>query len=213
MMSLSGGRSCRCEGSNANCAWCFGTGVVSPADAAGGLTPVGPRADGPSFIIPTQEPAKPRGVFRQGRRPGARRLVSCPRCAVQVRSDRLEAHVRNVHPAESARPQRVRHSSAPRMTRCPQCAAQVRTDRLEAHVRKVHRTTEAARPRVHQSPTHQHGVRRQGSATLGEFFPSDSDGGRTERQLDSCRDYRGFRERGRFGSHPSHDDYSDESKA
>ena len=26
-MSLSGGRSCRCEGSNANCAWCFGTGA------------------------------------------------------------------------------------------------------------------------------------------------------------------------------------------
>jgi hypothetical protein len=59
--------------------------------------------------------------------------------------------------------------------------------------------------------------RPSGGVNIGSNFPNGVDRApspveqaRFERRLDATRDYATFsRESGRFGSHPSHDDYDD----
>ena len=84
---------------------------------------------------------------------------------------------------------------------CPVCRVNVRGDRLSRHLRKVHKTrsVRALEPAI--APSGKDVPR--GSATF--VAPRD-------KNLDATKLYaHAYRESGRFGSHPSHDGFDDES--
>lgn len=81
---------------------------------------------------------------------------------------------------------------------CDLCGVMVRKDRYEKHLSKVHRA--GPLPITKPGPLQRQQLR---SPTLTE--PSTT-------SLDATRDYyAAYREQGRFGSHPSHDGFDDES--
>jgi hypothetical protein len=151
-----------------------------------------------------------------------RKYLSCPTCNATVRVDRMEGHVSKVHkvPAERsagwtlgnvAPPvQQQSANAAPSLTSpqtakreydvCSVCKVKVRISRIKKHMAKVHKSR-PVRPRkgVIQSAKD---VQRE-STTL--VAPRD-------KNLDATKLYaHSYRERGRFGSHPSHDGFDDES--
>lgn len=81
---------------------------------------------------------------------------------------------------------------------CPVCKARLKATRLEKHLRKVHRKRVSRSPIVHSAkdPTRQ-------ATTL--VAPRDKNLDATKLYAHPCR------EQGRFGSHPSHDGFDDES--
>ncbi len=134
--------------------------------------------------------------------------------------------------------QKARSSAVTRaMTVCPECGDRVRQDRLKKHKKKAHikpgrknlrskpktegsinRRSQQWKPRKRLSPTSLSPARDLGSVNRGgsKIDSRSSAGGssdrqyREERRLDGSRDYYNtFRENGRFGSHPLHDDYGD----
>ncbi len=142
--------------------------------------------------------------------PQPNNLVVCPRCSCNVREVKLAAHIRKVHPA---RPASTRMSfvaargtalkQAGRLISCPHCRVGVLAEALAEHRREVHPTKQHAvsletRERTSSNSTT---IARRLGERLGNDGPRDATRGT------------GFavRERGRFGSHPVHDDYSDES--
>lgn len=103
------------------------------------------------------------------------------------------------------------------MVACPQCRSSVRRDRLDRHLRKVHQSRTGTRPGL-QPPKANAAVVGMGAGTgraLGiPQAPNreSSEEERTGRDLqDATRLYgHSYRENGRFGSHPLHDDFGDE---
>jgi 16S rRNA U516 pseudouridylate synthase RsuA-like enzyme len=85
------GRPCRCEGSNANCAWCFGTGVRDKPAGSGPRTRANPRPT--NKAKPTQEDAA-KSLVKQ---PTASSKTSattrtCPECGRLVKVDLWLTH-------------------------------------------------------------------------------------------------------------------------
>jgi hypothetical protein len=99
--------------------------------------------------------------------------------------------------------------------KCHICSAKIGD--LETHMRVFHgginsgvRSSPVKKSRI--SPSSGNADRKQ----LRKKISSDSSGGKStrciERNLDGARDYySNYREQGRFGSHPAHDDYGDDS--
>jgi hypothetical protein len=65
------------------------------------------------------------------------RPVECKICGAFVRQDRINTHVRRVHPLPSP-VERQRPKFSKTLVKCTHCAARVRIDRLEKHLQKVH---------------------------------------------------------------------------
>lgn len=120
------------------------------------------------------------------------------------------------------------------LTKCPQCSALVKNENLSKHVKKVHSSqnsglNQARNPsklltinqkKVITKPTPPPSNRPkiQRNSSLRSMAPTKDQEqriqyNRAQRELDGSRDYWQYRESGRFGSHPSYDDYGDESFA
>jgi len=142
----------------------------------------------------------------------ARRYEECAICKATVRVDRLAKHMRKVHKNGASAPilatksmVAVPSSPKPQVAQttyqfCSVCKAKIRTARMSLHMAKAHRTqrTRSSKVVVRSSKD----VHRQATTLVA---PRD-------KNLDATKLYaHSYREQGRFGSHPSHDGFSDES--
>jgi hypothetical protein len=159
-----------------------------------------PQAMGLQFPkVNAQRQRKPASVFRK-----------CPVCYAKVR--KLHRHLEGCHGSELS-PAGVQGKAGGKrlgssMVLCPQCHAKVRMDRLIKHLRRVHPA-----PAPTESRTKSSLPARVADIPI-ETDPVQDDQTRIERRLDATRDYaHAYREYGRFGSHPSHDDFGDDGNA
>ncbi len=208
-------RPCSCGGSNENCNICYGRGFVE-----GGYR--------------TKE--FPVGSHRKLIRTTTRfSTQSCPLCNSQVREDKLRAHM------TKRCPQRTATSSTLNPMKCPACDFTGNTDELSRHFLLAHGIREikgqkhgrirlpiarvagsshpvriekrkkkkkqntAAATAQHSANMSRESLRHKGK--IEAEIPS------WRNNLDATKDY-GYpaRESGRYGSHPSHDGFDDESK-
>jgi hypothetical protein len=222
-MSLATGDPCPCGGSNANCYRCFGTGTLEPISARRSHSRVS-RALGANS-------SPSRLHDNEG-------WIACPHCGVAVR--RLKRHVKRQHGDKvvpvSASPIRQSTKTPVVPTRtvkrsirtllppewyakrvldpltCPRCSRTIQAFRLPRHLLVVHKVALAALKAElgGGSPATQRLVRLKGSSHRQEFEQAEAVA--EPSSLDGSRGYAPFREDGKFGSHPAHDDYSDESE-
>jgi hypothetical protein len=104
----------------------------------------------------------------------------------------------------------VRHSDNPRqgLTRCSHCGARLLEKNLERHLNRVHRVMKTT---VRSSPLYD-SDRPESRKTVvpPDQLKNEMLQERLNRAMDATRGYaHSFREHGRFGSHPSHDDYDE----
>ena len=93
-------------------------------------------------------------------------------------------------------------SASRKLVICEYCGCSVRFDRHDRHVKKVHLKS---RSRFRRSPKFQSKPNLAVPNTTQEET-------RVSRTLDATREYaHSFREEGRYGSHPSHDRFDDDS--
>jgi hypothetical protein len=211
-------RSCVCGGSNENCCWCSGSGYIREGQGA------------------------PRGWVATSSRLGrasrsARPRKNCPVCGVLV--GRLQRHLNRVHnpstapaaqqnaPIEAPPAQAQRTTEAvparPTLNRtsmksCPLCNAQIREDRFQSHVsrRCPFRSRKALGPVAAATAKINKTLHRAGSPSTESLRYKE--GAEIElpawsNNLDATKNI-GYpaRESGRYGSHPSHDAFDDESE-
>jgi len=214
-------RSCSCGGSNENCMFCYGSGVIDGAREVPSLVP---RS----------------GVLGSSGRK-SRPLKACPVCGARVR--RLERHLNKAHNGQnkvtpspeasattvstavtgtSTRPVlsspsvpartavAVRHSdNHPQgFTVCSQCGARLLEKHLQRHFDKVHRAMkqQTLRSRLHGSGR----AEPNKTAAPPDQLKNELLQEKLNRSMDATRGYaQSFREHGRYGSHPSHDDYDE----
>lgn len=116
-----------------------------------------------------------------------------------------------------ARPTRTKraHSAAKGMSVCPKCSVPVREVNLPRHIRKVHHTAygtpgSGKKAKVPPGKSGRAQLFREASNSKknNEVFQQ-----RLERKMDATKNI-GYptREQGRYGSHPAHDAFDDESK-
>lgn len=132
-----------------------------------------------------------------------RRMIWCEKCRCDVRSDRMDIHLRERCPARNST--RVVHTSPSSATRnAVPGSGSGSARRLSGNVISGGST----------KPVYLDGPGLKGSHPTSGASDSSADA-RTEyrenRRLDGSRDYRGYREGGRFGSHSSFDASDDES--
>lgn len=227
-------RPCVCGGSNENCRYCNGRGEI-PDRLANALTAHSHLPESRKIHVGGKQPGKgmsvkPAGIWKWKARlaklnqlratifgqrvpspplttaPSARRLVLCPRgCGAQLSPHEVDRHIQQVHKSVPVRQQQPKNvlpdGSKSDYQVCPVCKVRVRGDRLSRHLRKVHkkRSQRTAAPAISPSASD---VLRE-STTL--VAPRD-------KNLDATKLYaHSYRESGRFGSHPSHDGFDDES--
>ncbi len=178
-------RPCPCGGRE-NCSRCWGTGYIS--------TVVEPLAavEGPMRGRPVKRavanPPKPlvKGLPAYIRPALPPPMVQCPHCSALVGAKRLERHIQKVHASASPRAGAIREQLAtrpmPKKTVPPKASVPV----VKAKPATKQRTSIGADRATRTRPP-ENG--RDGSEGFGQF-----------------------REGGRFGSHPSFDDFGDESE-
>lgn len=137
-------------------------------------------------------------------------MKSCPLCKCQVREDRLERHVQNRCPQRPDKPENASDTAR-------------RTSGGGHGIAEVFQQLSKSRKPVLPSNIGRRGSARQqiSKRALGNASPQSlRDKGSIEverpswwNNLDATKDY-GYpaREAGRYGSHPSHDGFDDESK-
>jgi hypothetical protein len=103
-----------------------------------------------------------------------------------------------------------------RMVRCPSCGRSVRGAHLEKHLRTVHRHGRVGSPITDGSSTQNKG-RSMGTGGVGKLPLADNAIHSLRESVDRRDAHRlmGYlaRENGRYGSHPLHDRFDDESSA
>lgn len=233
------GLACVCGGSNENCRFCFGTGVRpkrSPSDTPY-LASQMPRRREPVRRRPLIKcPECSAEVTRLGRHrhkvhggkgtagqaTGAGRFGSVAYSVAKSkgRSDAVPAARESQRRTPGQSPERVLARSRGdarersrevrpdrKLVRCPHCGGSVRADRSAQHIRKVH--GRPAPSRVAQK----RGISHPGSRHRDLEIPATTqEETRRSRLLDATKDYaHTFREAGRYGSHPSHDRFDDDS--
>ena len=229
-------RPCVCGGSNENCRYCNGLGSI-PDGLANAITihsylPEAQKVHAggrkPGSYIPTRAAGHSKWEARWARlkrlratifgqqtpsstpapsAPPAAHWVLCPKgCGAKLKKSDVDQHLRQAHksaPIKVQEPRAIQPTgSKSQLEFCPVCGTRVRSDRLNRHLRKVHRSRAVradAKPNISPSASD---VLRE-STTL--VAPRD-------KNLDATKLYaHAYREHGRFGSHPSHDGFDDES--
>jgi hypothetical protein len=211
------GRSCVCGGLNENCMYCYGTGV-----SQGKLSSVGPALK--------RRARRSGGAAKRSRAglgewlgiaaPAASGGWGLTRVRDTKKSGKRPKRKRAVPPksSDAAAGQRVvKH-------RCPRRASRVTSPRMAAHSRSAQGCTNSrhyiARPVTHRAgpATRKYRKKEIGISTSApnggaNCIPlSREEETSRERRLDPTKDYAHcYREFGRFGSHPSHDGFDDES--
>jgi hypothetical protein len=142
-------------------------------------------------------------------------MWSCPRCGILVKPHNIPTHILGVHEGVTPSVRRRGKQPARPTARCEICNATVSTKNLPKHLWKVHgATSPQSRPKPRPA-------RRAQSQSAGRHRSASP---RIQRvSLDAIADedvrdatrHTGFpaRERGRYGSHPLHDEFSDEGDA
>lgn len=150
----------------------------------------------------------------------------CSRCGLVLRTRALlDAHVESpecyrrrgiiyVSPEQLAREKRKSAKTSNKrrhpLVACPQCRAIVRRDRLSRHVRKVHRRRGKGRSSLRAGDARAKVSRAFPQTTHQQILGATDDV--QSRRMDYTRPYaHPYREHGRFGSHPSHDGFDDQS--
>jgi hypothetical protein len=148
---------------------------------------------------------------------------SCPLCGARLRAGRIQRHMSKAHRTSTSDPQFgelardakgdrrnatgtiTAHPTASKPERertpCPVCKVSVKAVHLKRHVAKVHRQRPA------HSPTHPPSAKDPNRKDTTLVAARD-------KNLDATKPYaHPYREQGRYGSHPSHDGFDDESTA
>jgi hypothetical protein len=230
-------RPCVCGGSNENCRYCSGRGEISNRLAnaltvhthlpeskkvhiGGNKRPVNQISFTPSGL------QKMKALIGELRRPfslavrrtvpppvapaapSTSQLVPCPRHCGALLEGRAAVgrHLRQAHPSAPSKQQPKVSRSGKSMDGCELCPickgdVWVKSGRLKRHMRKVHKR------RFRQSVTGPAASSTSEKERGGTTFVAPRD-----KNLDATKPYaHSYRERGRFGSHPSHDGFDDES--
>lgn len=185
---------CSCMGQNPNCYKCGGWGYI---DAIGKGRASDGAAGAPAASVKSKK--------KKGK---ARPTVVCPQCGSLV--ERLTRHLRKAHPAPkppapSPVPGLVPLSKSDQgLVVCPHCRCSVKASRLSKHIARVHSGIET------NSVQKKHRSHRVEGDSRDTQIPQRYD---RDPQMDATRPYADtYRDHGQFGSHPSHDDYGDESE-
>jgi len=230
-------RTCTCGGSNENCMFCFGTGVVERCR-----------------LMPDTRGTPPSFQRGRGTREVRVALKPCPICGVPVK--KLTRHVKKVHPTTekpvisltsqpasvlanvpaaateppvSAQPSR---KAGPNQVACPGGKVLANLQTLPTQKQKGKKSTTAVNVREtgRQSRAISAAEKKRlrgtshfpkpgpperiPTAVRPENLRNEELQQRMARALDATKEFaHKFREHGRYGSHPSHDDYSDEGRA
>jgi hypothetical protein len=191
-------RPCSCDGSNENCSRCFGRGFIT-------TTPIPHTGNYFPKPVNLSEPAPmkaARGIPPPS--PTDDIILRCPRCRFRGTVDALVRHFAQ------------RHRPA-RQNVCPCCGCHIRPERLKTHLRKVHRENKSQKPRRHSSQAKRGEISRtSGKADRHDRWKKTVESAQSPLQpnLDATRLYaHRYREKGRYGSHPSHDGFDDESSS
>lgn len=207
-----GFRLCTCEGSNENCRYCYGTGSAK-INAAGRPSRRGYRGPRIEPAPPVKEPLvhlpplEPDG--------GSWRTIN----VVSRRPKGYAPALPKPAPTTPPRPKRDRRGT------CPKCGHSIRESRLDGHLRRPH---SADWIKTQSSPKQPQVIKPQPQdkrfrtkplrpVRAGGGVRQDEDDARYEspqavRAMDHTRGYaHAFRDQGRYGSHPSHDGFDDES--
>jgi hypothetical protein len=180
-------------------------------------------------FLPTSQP-KPKGDPLKTQETRSRQQGSgafqCGACGDMIAAAALTAHVELRHSRGYALPplpRKLYARIAPRrpsistqaMIRCPECHCELRESRLQRHMSKCPGRRAQTRGRAGAPRTTSQGVGAR-KADVGRSATNDE--GQQERlngrdPIDGSPDGRVFRDHCRFGSHPSHDGYDDESWA
>jgi hypothetical protein len=228
-------RSCVCGGSNENCRYCSGRGEI-PDRLANALTAHSRLPESRKVHVGSTRQlgkwmtVKDSKLSKLGTRiaklnwvratifgkrlassapatPSASQSVLCPRgCGARINRQDVDRHVQQVHapaPIKQREPRTAPSGSSPvEYEFCSACKVRVKASRMKRHLRKVHK---------------KHSARLAANSSV---LPSASDVLREtttlvaprDKNLDATKLYaHSYREQGRFGSHPSHDGFDDES--
>ena len=229
-------RPCVCGGSNENCRYCSGRGEI-PDRLANALTVHSHQPESQKVHVGGTERVAAWGAMKPTfrRKLGAllarflnpsstavrkpppspvpladlpdHKWVLCPKgCGSHLRPDEVHRHLEQQHVFVPPRKKQRRTKAAlpigSGLVECQVCGNRVRSDRLNRHLRKVHKT------------------RSERGVAKSNFAPSSKDVLRDsttlvaprDKNLDATKLYaHSYRENGRFGSHPSHDGFDDES--
>jgi hypothetical protein len=215
---------CSCGGSNENCARCYGRGFIEARVIGGGYS--------------RREKALSQS-YDSLALSSAQNIVKCPACNFKGATDDFTRHFALLHGSKGRRRRRIQvpmvcvarrfHTigvskagrkarTRPAMKSCPLCNSQVREDRLQKHmssrcaVRPNKPSVQVARAsqRIKKS---QHATENTSPESLRYKGKVEVERPSWWNNLDATKDY-GYpaREAGRYGSHPSHDGFDDESK-
>jgi len=227
---------CVCGGSNENCRFCCGRGEISDhlANALSAHTYLpeskkvhlaDKKSEGQPIEFSPTRLQKVQALIEKLsktlmtatkhviRSPAARpvgpspsQLTGCPRgCGAMLQdAEALRRHLRIAHPFHPVGTRPWVHyrtsDSGPEYRICALCKARVRASNMNRHLGKAH----GARPvRLTDRPAVSQAKEKRRSSSLIAS---------RERNLDATKLYaHNYREHGRFGSHPSHDGFDDES--
>jgi rubredoxin len=147
--------------------------------------------------------------------------VQCADCGLWVFSEELAGHRRTYHPPAGAvnpatpnrrSPVGKKPTKPSSIAVCAECNKRIRRHMLAAHMIEHRKAKVKAERSTRGTSVPSRGARSSTPAHPSQFDPSTDE--RANRALDATRDQaHSFRERGRFGSGPSYDDYGEESKS
>lgn len=223
-------RPCTCGGSNENCYRCSGTGIIQRHLEA--VPPSNPVRRWKVFDLS--------GLLRRfgtkkakqaAERSAVSRMIQCDRCKFRglpeaVKSHKLATHTSKENPHRTAiidsvaPPKRNRNSSAQIATasrsrnhfvRCAICRSSVKAINFRKHMSKVHGFTTGPVPSSFIGRSRRKGREQRVNRT--SKAPAAVDDLQIIDQREAHRQM-GFvvRENGRYGSHPLHDRFDDESE-
>lgn len=226
---------CSCGGSNENCMHCYGRGFIG---GSGQGYNVGGHGAGRAIRRGKRNKKSARPVKTSS----ATKVLSCPLCNFKgptlalahhyeicrerkqgevccltchkvIEGSEAEQHLANAH-TSTAHSSTTGHGASPqsrKLTACSICGSRVRHDRIGRHKRRVHRLALQRSKRKTAIPETA-GV----ELTPLEKWKAQKQAGQSPFQpnLDATKPYaHAYREHGKFGSHPSHDGFDDESGA
>jgi hypothetical protein len=234
-------RSCTCGGTNENCMFCFGSGIL---EGPRGPTPRarirrsaselgGVAVQGLEQHLPVREVQGEQDKSIATAVVGRLGYVFCRICLRQVKQADISEHLICAHgsrgkaldrpvavqrptlgsrkpPKGSAVTPSSHFSRHPpeEHTICSQCGVRLLNKNVQLHFNKVHgkKKSAASSDLLSRAPD------RRKTAVPTDQLKNPIFQERLQRALDATREYaHSFREEGRYGSHPSHDDY-DEGK-
>ena len=224
-------RPCVCGGSNENCRYCSGRGEIGdrlagalvthskhPSKLSGGRKTKAEKTMETASEIRTIERRLSRFqrlrflVFGTPVASGNKvpRLVPCPMgCGAQLDPRKVNRHLHAKHKPTTKARQRIAADSVSgqEWQSCTVCKARVKTRRLQRHLKKVHRKADGNKHAAYKS----RGTPKVESVK-DVLRDNTTLAAPRDKNLDATKLYaHSYREQGRFGSHPSHDGFDDES--